>query len=85
MVYVKTPEEIEKIRAACAVVRDTFAYLGRHIAAGMTTKEVDTLVHDYIVQSGATPSPVYAFSAWGISILGMSVAAVVGFDKRDIH
>ena len=56
MVYVKTPEEIEKIRAACAVVRDTFAYLGRHIAAGMTTKEVDTLVHDYIVQSGATPS-----------------------------
>ena len=35
--------------------------------------------------SGATPSPVYAFSAWGISILGMSVAAVVGFDKRDIQ
>lgn len=36
-------------------------------------------------QSGTTPSPVYAFSAWGISILGMSVAAVVGFDKRDIQ
>ena len=35
--------------------------------------------------SGATPSPLYAFSAWGISILGMGSAAVVGFNKRDIQ
>ena len=35
--------------------------------------------------SGTTPSPVYAFSAWGISILGMGIAAIVGFDKRDIQ
>lgn len=56
MIHVKTPKEIEKMRAACAVVRDTLEYVGRHIKAGMTTKEVDTLVHDYIVASGATPS-----------------------------
>lgn len=35
--------------------------------------------------SGLTPSPVYAFSVWGISMAVMSTAAVIGFDRRDIQ
>ncbi|MBP5242940.1 MAG: type I methionyl aminopeptidase [Clostridia bacterium] len=56
MIRVKTDAEIQKMRVAGGIVRDTLEYVGRHIKAGMTTKEVDTLVHDYIVGCGAVPS-----------------------------
>ena len=35
--------------------------------------------------SGMQPSPAYAFSVWVVSILAMSVTAVVGFCRRDIR
>ena len=56
MIRPKTEEEIERLRGACAVVRDCLKFVGERIAAGMTTKEVDTLVEGFIRSSGAIPS-----------------------------
>ncbi len=56
MIHVKSEREIELLRESCAVVRDCLNYVGERIKAGMTTKEVDTLVYDFIKASGATPS-----------------------------
>ncbi len=56
MIHVKSEEEIALLRESCAVVRDCLNFVEERICAGMTTKEVDTLVHDFIVASGATPS-----------------------------
>ena len=78
MIHVKTPKEIEKMRAACAVVRDTLEYVGRHIKAGMTTKEVDTLVHDYIVASGATPSSLRYYGYPGSACVSVNEVVVHG-------
>lgn len=78
MIHVKTPKEIEKMRAACAVVRDTLEYVGRHIKAGMTTKEVDTLVHDYIVASGATPSSLGYYGYPGSACVSVNEVVVHG-------
>ncbi len=56
MVFVKSEEEIALMREPCAIVRDCLKFVGERIRAGMTTKEVDTLVYDFIKASGAEPS-----------------------------
>ena len=56
MVTVKTAEEIELMREPCRIVKETLEYVGKHIRAGMTTKEVDDLVYKYITLNGAIPS-----------------------------
>ena len=56
MIYVKSEKEIELMREPCKIVRDTLAFVGSKIQAGMCTKEIDELVERYIRASGAIPS-----------------------------
>ena len=56
MVYVKSEKEIDLMREPCKIVRDTLAFVGSKIQAGISTKEVDELVERYIRASGAIPS-----------------------------
>lgn len=56
MVHVKSEKEIELLREPCKIVRDTLAFVGSKIQAGMSTREVDELVERYIRASGANPS-----------------------------
>ena len=56
MVYIKSEKEIDLMREPCKIVRDTLAFVGSKIQAGMSTKEVDELVERYIRAAGAYPS-----------------------------
>ena len=56
MVTIKTDEEIALMRKANLIVRDALDLVGEKIKPGMTTKQVDKLVHDYIVKCDAVPS-----------------------------
>ena len=56
MITVKTPQEIALMREACRVVKETLDFVGKNIRAGMTTRDVDDMVHRYIVSCGAYPS-----------------------------
>ena len=56
MITLKSEEEIALLREPCAIVRDCLKLVGERICAGMTSKEVDGLVYDYIKASGAEPS-----------------------------
>lgn len=56
MIHVKSEKEIDLMREPCKIVRDTLAFVGSKIKAGMSTKEVDELVERYIRSSGAIPS-----------------------------
>ncbi|MEO0312972.1 MAG: type methionyl aminopeptidase [Actinomycetota bacterium] len=53
---VKTPEQIEKIRAAGKIAAGAIEMLRSHIAPGVTTDELDKLAHQYILDHGAYPS-----------------------------
>lgn len=55
---VKTPEQIEGMRAACKLARATLEACGRAVAAGVTTDELDRVAHEFIVEHGAYPSPL---------------------------
>ena len=56
MIHVKSEKEIDLIREACRVVKATFAFVETKIKAGMTTKELDTLIERFIRSEGANPS-----------------------------
>ncbi|MBE7088755.1 MAG: type I methionyl aminopeptidase [Clostridiales bacterium] len=56
MITVKNPQQIALMRESCKIVKETLQFVGENIKAGMTTKEVDELVHRYIISCGATPS-----------------------------
>ena len=45
VIEVKTPEEIEKMRVAGSVAREVLDIAGRAVAVGVTTDEIDELVH----------------------------------------
>jgi methionyl aminopeptidase len=55
-VEIKTPAQIEKMRAAGLVVGETLELLRSSVRAGITTGELDRIAEDKIRSSGATPS-----------------------------
>jgi len=56
MVHLKSAREIAKLRASADLVGRTLAEVGRHIAPGVTTMELDTLAETYIRDHGAEPA-----------------------------
>ena len=56
MIHIKSEKEIDLMCEPCKIVRDTLAFVGSKIKAGMSTKEVDELVERYIRSAGAYPS-----------------------------
>lgn len=56
MIYLKTDEEIELMRAANLLVGRTLAEVARLIAPGVTTRQLDKRAEEYIRDHGATPA-----------------------------
>ncbi|MDG5473781.1 type I methionyl aminopeptidase [Jeotgalibacillus sp. ET6] len=56
MIICKTPRELEIMREAGKIVALTHQELQKHIAPGITTKELDDIADRYIRQHGAVPS-----------------------------
>lgn len=54
----KTPEQIEKIKESCKINIAILDYLEEHVCEGMTTAEIDRIVHDMTVEAGAIPAPL---------------------------
>ncbi len=56
---IKTPEEIEKMRVAGRLAADVLEMIGPHVVPGITTDELNTICHDYIVnEQKAVPAPL---------------------------
>jgi methionyl aminopeptidase len=53
---VRTPSEIEKIRAAGKIAAQAIEAVGRAIRPGVTTDYLDQIGHDYLLSQGAYPS-----------------------------
>ena len=53
---IKTKEQIEGIRQSGIINTAVLDLVGREIHAGMSTLEIDKLVHDFTIAHGATPA-----------------------------
>ena len=56
MIFLKTPEEIEIMRAANLIVAEILAEMQAVIAPGMTTADVDRLAEELTYKKGAQPA-----------------------------
>lgn len=54
----KTPEQIEGIRRAGIVNTKILDRVAQFIKAGISTEEINTLVHNYTIELGGTPAPL---------------------------
>ena len=54
--WLKTPEEIEGIKASARVNIGALDYVAEHIGAGTSTEEIDRWVYDYCIEHGAIPA-----------------------------
>jgi methionyl aminopeptidase len=53
---VKDAETIERIRVACRLAAQARDLVGRHVAPGVTTDELDQVGHEFLCDHGAYPS-----------------------------
>lgn len=56
MIYVKKPNEIERMRVAGKLTGDVLKYIEERIKPGITTAEINRLIHEFITSHDAVPS-----------------------------
>lgn len=57
-IKIKTAEEIEKMRVAGKLAASVLDMITPHVKAGITTDELNSICHDYIVAHDAYPAPL---------------------------
>jgi methionyl aminopeptidase len=77
MVNVKSKSDLEKMRKAGRIAGQARELAGESICAGMSTLELDKIIHDYIVSCGAVPS----FLGYG----GFPGSACISINEEVIH
>lgn len=77
MIYIKTDEEINKMRKACKITGDVLKLLEDSIREGMTTKDLDKIAYDYIIGCGAKP----AF----LGLYGFPGTVCISIDEQVVH
>ena len=55
-IYIKSPKEIELMRQAGRITAGARSIARQAVAAGVTTKQINNYVHEFIVKSGAKPT-----------------------------
>ncbi len=58
-IRLKEQEEIEGIRKAGVLALDTLELVATHMRPGMTTDDINTLVHEFTIKNGAIPAPLH--------------------------
>jgi methionyl aminopeptidase len=57
-VEIKSAKEVEAMRAVCRMTAETLVLVGEKLRPGMSTEEINTLVHEDTVKRGAFPAPL---------------------------
>ena len=55
---IKTKEQIEKIKESAKINNAVLDLVGENIKAGMSTEDINKIVHEYTVSQGAVPAPL---------------------------
>lgn len=77
MIVLKTSRELKIMREAGRISQRALRLAGEAVEPGVTTKEIDTIVHKYIEGQGATPS----FLGYG----GFPASACISVNNVVIH
>lgn len=53
-----TPKELKKMRRVSKLAADTLCMISEHLKPGISTNDINTLVHDYTLAHDAAPAPL---------------------------
>lgn len=56
MIYLKTPEQIDRMRPAATLISQTLGEVAKWIAPGVTTRKLDTIAREFIRDNGGKPA-----------------------------
>ena len=56
MITIKSAQQIEKMREACKITKAALDLLGEHIKPGISTAQLDSIAHKFILSKGAKPN-----------------------------
>lgn len=79
MIYIKTPEEIELTRAACNLVSRTLGEVAKWIKPGVTTRRLDTIAREFILDNGGKPACLGYHGFPGTLCIEVNETVVHGF------
>ena len=77
MITIKNGQELLNMRQACKITAAARALAGEMVRPGVTTREIDKAVHDFIVSQGAKPS----FLGYG----GFPASTCISVNSTVIH
>ena len=55
---IKTPEQIEGIRKSAEITKGALDLVAEKIHEGMSTEDINTIVHNYTIEKGGIPAPL---------------------------
>ena len=82
MIIIKSPEDIKKLKKACKISADVLQYAGEQIEAGISTYELDKLIHDYITAHGAKPSFLGMYGFKGSACISINDEVIHGIPSK---
>lgn len=56
MITIKTPQEIEIMKKSCRLASQSLDYIESYVKPGVSTNELDKLIHEYLTERGAIPA-----------------------------
>ena len=77
MISVKSEADLVKMRVACKITGDTLKMIEKYVQPGVTTKELDTIIEDFIRKSGGTPNFKHLY--------GFPASACISIDDVVVH
>lgn len=79
MIYIKTAEELEKMRAAGILVSRTLGEVAKYVAPGVTTRRLDDIARQFIIDNGGLPACLGYHGFPGTLCIEVNETVVHGF------
>ncbi len=78
---IKTKEEIDLIRESCKIVSEVIEYIKDYIKEGITTKEIDNLIEEFILSKDAYP----AFKGYRVKKKAFPSSSCISVNEEVVH
>jgi methionine aminopeptidase, type I len=82
MIYIKTAEEIELMKAACDLVSRTLGEVAKWVRPGVTTHRLDTVAREFILDNGGKPTCLGYHGFPGTLCIEVNETVVHGFPSQ---
>lgn len=82
MIHIKSASDIQRMIKATEIAAQALEFGGKSIRAGMSTFELDKLIHDFIISKGAIPSSLGYGGFTGSACISLNSELIHGIPSK---